>query len=93
MINQSVRIIGTTTGYKGGWTRNPTHNYVHGLVDPWGRSYLLVVDINYDDSVYRGGYYMGAWHNKRIHMNGRVGLISHGPDGRDTTSDDIASWN
>lgn len=51
--------------------------------DPWGRSYIITLDLDYDNSCSVPGY--GP-------LPGSAAIHSVGPDGIDGNADDVLGW-
>lgn len=77
----------------GGITRN-ANGEAEGMLDPWGHSYVLIIDYSYDHEVTEDSNYLGKYKDKTINLgSSHVGLLSAGSDGKLGTDDDIVSWN
>lgn len=77
---------------RGGLTRNSTNNNVHGLVDPWGRAYMGVLDTGMTGKIETSTGIGTTNSNKSFRLgNDTYFLISKGIDGQWGTEDDILS--
>lgn len=66
-----------------------------GLYDPWGKSYKVRLDGNYDESLKPDSTNGFTFSNSTPakELGRRVAVISFGTDGKASTADDVITWN
>ena len=92
--NQYLTLENVKEDYTGGGITRNSNGEAEGLLDPWGRSYVLIIDYSYDHEIKESWKNLGNYANQTINLdNSHVGLLSVGQDGKVGTDDDIVSWN
>lgn len=86
---QAVRFLSVKEGSnkEGGLIYDASGKLPEGLYDPWGNSYTVVLDADYDEKLH---FNLGT---QDVELKGRrVAVFSPGPDKKLGTADDVKTW-
>lgn len=90
--NKKYLIVRDAVDFRNGIVRDTNGEYV-SLVDPWGREYLVLYDLNIDGQFkYTKTSQVGSYVGDSIRYKNRIQMICTGPDGLPDKKNDVATF-